>query len=84
MYDGREFTSFAALGEEVKERTILVNGVSKSYAMTGWRIGYAAACGDLPRVMRNYLSQSTGAPSTISQCCLLYTSLSGRRPAGPV
>lgn len=67
MYDGREFTSFAALGDEVKERTILVNGVSKSYAMTGWRIGYAAACGDLPRVMSNYLSHSTGAPSTISQ-----------------
>ncbi len=67
LYDGREFTSFAALGEDVKERTILVNGVSKSYAMTGWRIGYAAANAEISRVMGNYLSHSTGAPSTISQ-----------------
>ena len=43
VYDGREFVSVAALGEDVKERTILINGVSKSYAMTGWRLGYAAA-----------------------------------------
>lgn len=38
-YDNREFVSFAALSEEAKERTLLINGVSKSYAMTGWRIG---------------------------------------------
>ena len=43
VYDGREFVSVAALGEDVKERTILINGVSKSYAMTGWRIGFVAA-----------------------------------------
>ena len=41
VYDNNEFVSFASLGEDVKERTILVNGVSKSYAMTGWRIGSA-------------------------------------------
>ncbi len=67
MYDGKPFTSFASLGEDVKERTILVNGVSKSYAMTGWRIGYAAANGQIAKAMSNYLSHSTGAPSTISQ-----------------
>ncbi len=67
MYDGRPFTSFASLGEDIKERTILVNGVSKSYAMTGWRIGYAAANKQLAKLMGNYLSHSTGAPSTISQ-----------------
>ena len=43
VYDNNEFVSFASLGEDVKERTILVNGVSKSYAMTGWRIGYLLA-----------------------------------------
>ena len=43
VYDGKSFTSFAALSPEAKEQTILVNGVSKSYAMTGWRIGYACA-----------------------------------------
>lgn len=67
VYDGAEFTSFASLGEEIKERTILVNGVSKSYAMTGWRIGYAATNEKLAKVMANYLSHSTGNPSSIAQ-----------------
>lgn len=67
LYDGRTFTSVASLGDAVKERTILINGVSKSYAMTGWRIGYAAAPANIAKVMSNYLSHSTGAPSTISQ-----------------
>ena len=67
LYDGLKFTSFASLGDEVKERTILINGVSKSYAMTGWRIGYAAANKEIAKTMSNYLSHSTGAPSTISQ-----------------
>ena len=67
VYDGRPFTSVASLGPDVKERTILINGVSKSYAMTGWRIGYAAAEPQIAKVMSNYLSHSTSAPSTISQ-----------------
>ena len=67
VYDGRQFTSVAALGDDVKERTILVNGVSKSYAMTGWRIGYTASNLRLADVMGNYLSHSTSSPSTISQ-----------------
>ncbi len=67
VYDGRKFTSFASLGEQVKERTILVNGVSKSYAMTGWRIGYAASNSKLAKTMSNYLSHSTHAPSSVSQ-----------------
>lgn len=67
VYDGRPFTSFATLGEEIKARTILVNGVSKSYAMTGWRIGYACANDEISQVMANYISHSAGSPSTISQ-----------------
>lgn len=67
VYDGAKFTSFASLGEDVKEHTILINGVSKSYAMTGWRIGFAAANEHLAKVMSNYLSHSTGAPSSIAQ-----------------
>ena len=67
IYDGRKFTSIASLGEDVKERTILVNGVSKSYAMTGWRVGYTASDAKLAEIMSNYLSHSTHAPSTISQ-----------------
>lgn len=67
MYDGVEFTSVAALGERVKERTILINGVSKSYAMTGWRIGYLLSSERIAKVMANYLSHSTGSPSSVSQ-----------------
>jgi len=67
VYGGAKFTSVAALGEDVKERTIIVNGVSKSYAMTGWRIGYTASNARLAEVMGNYLSHSTSSPSTISQ-----------------
>lgn len=67
VYDGLEFCSIASLGEDIKERTVLINGVSKSYAMTGWRIGYAAANAEIAKVMSNFLSHSTGAPSTVSQ-----------------
>ncbi len=67
VYDGREFISFASLGPEIKDLTILITGVSKSYAMTGWRIGYAAANKQIAAVMSNFLSHSTGAPSSIAQ-----------------
>ena len=67
VYDGRTFTSLASLGDDIKERTIIINGVSKSYAMTGWRIGYTASNMRLAEVMGNYLSHSTSSPSTISQ-----------------
>lgn len=49
------------------ERTIVVNGFSKSYAMTGWRIGYACANARIAKVMANYVSHSTGSPVTMSQ-----------------
>lgn len=67
VYDGIEYTSIAALNEEIKRRCIVINGVSKSYAMTGWRIGYACAEPFIAKAMSNYLSHSTSAPSTISQ-----------------
>ena len=67
VYDNKEFVSFASLGEDVKERTLLINGVSKSYAMTGWRIGYVAANQQIATLISNYLSHCTGSPCTISQ-----------------
>ena len=67
LYDGKSFTSIPTLSDEVKELTILINGVSKSYAMTGWRVGYACANETIAKVMGNFLSHSTGAPSSISQ-----------------
>ncbi len=67
VYDDLQFVSFPSLSEDAKNRTILINGVSKSYAMTGWRIGYAAANKEIAKAMGNYLSHSTSAPCTISQ-----------------
>ena len=67
VYDGEEFVSLASISPEIKERTLLVNGVSKSYAMTGWRIGYACASAPVTKVMANYVSHSTGSPCSISQ-----------------
>lgn len=67
VYDGAEFCSMAALSSEIYENTILVNGVSKSYAMTGWRIGYACAPQEIATVMANIQSHSTSAPATMSQ-----------------
>lgn len=67
VYDKNEFVSLAAIGPEIKERTLLINGVSKSYAMTGWRIGYVAASPAVAKVLANYASHSTGNPCTIAQ-----------------
>jgi len=67
VYDKQKFTSFASLGEDVKERTIVINGVSKAYAMTGWRIGYAASPVPIAKVIANYLSHALSNPSSISQ-----------------
>jgi len=61
VYDGFEFTSIAQL-PGMAERTVLVNGLSKAYSMTGWRIGYAAAPADLVAAMTNIQSQSTSNP----------------------
>lgn len=67
VYDGLKFTSVASLGEEVKKRTILINGVSKAYAMTGWRIGFVCCEESIAKVMSNYVSHSTGSPCAVSQ-----------------
>ena len=71
VYDGHEFVSFPTMSGDAADRTILINGASKAYAMTGWRIGYAAAPGHIARKMGDYLSQSTGCPSSISQAAAL-------------
>ena len=67
LYDGARHCSIATLGPDVAARTVVVNGVSKAYAMTGWRVGYAAGPKDLITAMANIQSQSTSNPSSISQ-----------------
>jgi len=67
IYDGFKHFSIASLGAEIKDLTLVVNGVSKSHAMTGWRIGYAAGPKDIITAMANIQSQSTSNPASISQ-----------------
>jgi aspartate aminotransferase len=67
LYDGLRHVSIAALSPEVAARTVVINGVSKAFAMTGWRIGYAAGPKDLIAAMGNIQSQSTSNPCSISQ-----------------
>lgn len=67
LYDGARHLSIASLGPEIAARTIIINGVSKAYAMTGWRIGYAAGPKSLIAAMGTIQSQSTSNPSSISQ-----------------
>ena len=67
VYDGFEFRSIASLGEEIRKRTIIVHGVAKTYAMTGWRIGYTAGSEEIISAMNNIQSQSTSNPTSISQ-----------------
>ncbi len=66
-YGGECASSVASISESVKERTVVVNGVSKSYAMTGWRIGYAAGPPPIIKAMTKLQSQSTSNPASISQ-----------------
>ena len=67
LYDDIQHVSIAALSPEVAARTVVINGVSKAYAMTGWRIGYAAGPKPLLTAMANIQSQSTSNPCSISQ-----------------
>jgi aspartate aminotransferase len=66
-YDGHPHISIGSLSEEVRRRTIVVNTVSKAYAMTGWRIGYAAGPPEIIRAMSNIQSQVTSNPTSIAQ-----------------
>jgi aspartate aminotransferase len=66
-YDGFEHISIASIDPGIKEKTIVVNGLSKSYAMTGWRIGYTAGPKEIIKAMTNIQSQSTSNPASISQ-----------------
>ncbi|RDY29903.1 pyridoxal phosphate-dependent aminotransferase [Lachnotalea glycerini] len=72
IYEG-EHTSIASLGDKIKELTIVVNGMSKCYAMTGWRIGYSASSEKIASIMSNIQSHATSNPNTIAQ----YASIEG-------
>ncbi len=67
VYDGFKFATPAQVEPKLYDRTLTINGVSKSYAMTGWRIGYAGGSKDLIKAMAKVQSQSTSNPSSVSQ-----------------
>ncbi|HSI68524.1 MAG TPA: aminotransferase class I/II-fold pyridoxal phosphate-dependent enzyme, partial [Planococcus sp. (in: firmicutes)] len=67
IYGDSEHISIAQLSEDAKARTLVINGVSKSHSMTGWRIGYAAGDAELIKAMTDLASHSTSNPATTSQ-----------------
>lgn len=67
VYDGKKHVSIASLGDEIKEQTIVVNGMSKAYAMTGWRLGYAAGNEKIIKAMSSVQSHAVSHPSSITQ-----------------
>ena len=67
LFDGRRYATIAAVRPALKARTLTVNGVSKAYAMTGWRIGFCGGPAGLVKAMSKLQSQSTSNPSSISQ-----------------
>ncbi|GAA0723128.1 pyridoxal phosphate-dependent aminotransferase [Clostridium malenominatum] len=75
IYGGEEHISIASLNEDAFDRTVVINGMSKSYAMTGWRIGYAAGSEKIVKLMSNIQSHMTSNPNSIAQ----YASLEALR-----
>jgi aspartate aminotransferase len=67
VYEGNKHVSIAEISPQLKEQTVVINGVSKSHSMTGWRIGYAAGDAKIIKAMTNLASHSTSNPTTTSQ-----------------
>lgn len=67
IYGDAKHISIASLNQEIKKRTIVINGVSKAYAMTGWRIGYAASEENIAKIISNIQSHATSNPNSIAQ-----------------
>ena len=70
IYEGSH-VSIASFGEEIKKRTIVINGVSKTFAMTGWRIGYTAAAPEIAKAMANIQSHASSNPNSIAQAATI-------------
>ena len=67
LFDGKAFATFAQVNPDLKEQTVTLNGVSKAYCMTGWRIGYCAGPLDIIKAMNKIQGQSTSNPNSIAQ-----------------
>lgn len=71
LYDGHKHISIASFNDEIKDLTIVVNGVSKTYAMTGWRIGFTASNEKIAKMMGNVQSHTTSNPNSIAQAATI-------------
>ncbi len=71
IYGNHRFASFATVRPGLQERTVIVNGVSKAYAMTGWRIGWTLSPANVAKAMADLQSQETSNPSSVSQYAAL-------------
>lgn len=71
IYDGKKHVSIASVSEDTKARTIVINGFSKTYAMTGWRVGYTASSTEIAKIMANIQSHMTSNTCSIAQYAAL-------------
>lgn len=71
VYDNKKFTNIANIDDDIKNKTLVLNGVSKTYSMTGWRIGYMAGNEDIIKKVEILQSQSTSNPTSIAQWAAL-------------
>jgi aspartate aminotransferase len=83
IFDGFEHCSIASLGEELKQNTVVINGASKCFAMTGWRIGYLAAEAEIASAVSKLQGQSTSNPTSIAQAACV-EALTGEKTPGEV
>jgi aspartate aminotransferase len=83
IFDGFEHFSIASLSEELKQNTVVINGASKCYAMTGWRIGYLAANAEIASAVSKLQGQSTSNPTSIAQAACV-EALIGKKTPGEI
>lgn len=81
IYGGAEFTSMAMLSKKMQERTLVITGVSKTYSMTGWRIGFAFGPENLIKAMSTIQSHATSNPAAVSQYAALEALVGSQEPA---
>jgi aspartate aminotransferase len=81
IFDGFEHFSIASLSEELKQNTVVINGASKCFAMTGWRIGYLAANADIVSAISKLQGQSTSGPNSIAQAACVEALIGEKTPS---
>jgi len=81
VYNGNEFTPISSLSEAIRKQTVVINGVSKSYSMTGWRIGYAVGEPEIIAAMSKVAGQTTSNPTTVAQYAAIEALTAGKDDA---